>query len=259
MGNHDADVFGTDLLTASSDSKVNLWNLSNRGGRLRWSNSLSEARFKTAKLSADRAVVAGSYDQDGYLQIFDRLSGDLLHEMLTLEGSGIGQVVVTTNRIVALLSIRHKLLTSKVIVMNSRNGDVLTEKTFVDVMAANVVRDRALVLLNNQTGDFRTKISVFDLQTNDVFGAENERIVFQYQHNYWKLPIHLDETSLIHTSEEKSDLYVRDFDGFFRQFDKRCASFALAENDRGPFPMSRLCRRVRQLLIKRICSKCVVM
>ena len=29
----------------------------------------------------------------------------------------------------------------------------------------------------------------------------------------------MDNTSVIHTSEEKSDLLVRDFDSFFAQFD----------------------------------------
>ena len=59
-------------------------------------------------------MVAGSYDQDGYLQIFERSNGDLLHEMLTLEGNGVQDLVVTNDKIVAILSIRHRLLTSKV-------------------------------------------------------------------------------------------------------------------------------------------------
>ncbi len=49
---------------------------------------------------------------------------------------------------------------------------------------------------------------------------EQERVLFQYEHNYWKLPAAMDETSVVHTSEEKSDLLVQDFDGFFSQFDK---------------------------------------
>ena len=190
---------------------------------------------------------------------YARNTGELLHEMLTLEGSGVGYLQVTSSRIIAHLSIRHKLLTSKIIVMDSTNGDVLTEKTFVDVMAMNVV-GHALILLNNQMGDFRTKISVYDLDVPNVFDSENgdrERVLFQYQHNYWKMPIFLDEKSVIHTSEEKAHLYVRDFDGFFSQFDKRSSSFVMAES--GSSSASRLCRRFRQILIKRICSKCVIM
>jgi hypothetical protein len=36
-------------------------------------------------------------------------------------------------------------------------------------------------------GDFCTRISVFDPQKNDLF--ETEKIIFQYAHNYSKLPI----------------------------------------------------------------------
>ena len=69
-----------------------------------------------------------------------------------------------------------------------------------------------------QTGDFRTRISVYDLNENERM-FESERVAFQYEHNYWKLPVAMDNTSVIHTSEEKSDLLVRDFDSFFAQFD----------------------------------------
>ena len=29
---------------------------------------------------------------------------------------------------------------------------------------------------------------------------ESERVAFQYEHNYWKLPVAMDDTSVIHTS-----------------------------------------------------------
>ena len=59
-------------------------------------------------MSEARVVVGGSYDQDGYLQIYDRNSGgDVVHEMLTLEGSAITNVEIAgRHRIVALLAIR---------------------------------------------------------------------------------------------------------------------------------------------------------
>ena len=59
-------------------------------------------------MSEERVVVGGSYDQDGYLQIYDRSSGgDVVHEMLTLEGSVITNVQIAgRHRIVALLAIR---------------------------------------------------------------------------------------------------------------------------------------------------------
>ncbi len=38
-----------------------------------------------------------------------------------------------------------------------------------------------------EMGDFCTRISVFDPQKNDLF--ETEKIIFQYAHNYSKLPI----------------------------------------------------------------------
>ena len=45
---------------------------------------------------------------------------------------------------------RHKLLTCKLMVLNSANGDLVTERTFVDVLNMNVALGRVLVLLNNQ-------------------------------------------------------------------------------------------------------------
>ena len=59
-------------------------------------------------MSEERVVVGGSYDQDGYLQIYDRSSGgDVVHEMITLEGSVITNVQIAgRHRIVALLAIR---------------------------------------------------------------------------------------------------------------------------------------------------------
>ena len=45
---------------------------------------------------------------------------------------------------------RHKLLTCKLMVLNSTNGDLVTERTFVDVLNMNVALGRTLVLLNNQ-------------------------------------------------------------------------------------------------------------
>ena len=61
-------------------------------------------------MSEKRVVVGGSYDQDGYLQIYDRNSGgDVVHEMLTVEGSAITNVKIAgRHRIVALLAIRFE-------------------------------------------------------------------------------------------------------------------------------------------------------
>ena len=50
-----------------------------------------------------------------------------------------------------------------------------------------------------QTGDFRTRISVYDLDVNERT-FDSERVAFQYEHNYWKLPVAMDDTSVIHTS-----------------------------------------------------------
>ena len=52
---------------------------------------------------------------------------------------------------------------------------------------------------SSQTGDFRTRISVYDLDENERM-FESERVAFQYEHNYWKLPVAMDDTSVIHTS-----------------------------------------------------------
>ncbi len=161
--------------------------------------------------------MAGSYDREGYLQIYDRGSGDVVHEMLTMEGSGFQDLAVSPSKVVALLTIHHKLLSCKALVLNALNGDLLSEQTFVDVLHLRLVCDRALVLVNNQVGDFRTRISVFDLNgdASDVFGR-SERVAFQYEHNYWKLPICLDEGAVIHTSEDKAELVVREYDHFFK-------------------------------------------
>ena len=131
-------------------------------------------RYKVARMSEEKVVVGGSYDQDGYLQIYDRASGgDVVHEMLSVEGSVITNVQIAgRHRIIALLAIRsrdqffgnmirnstrqqisnsrHKLLTCKLMVLNSTNGDLVTERTFVDVLNMNVALGRTLVLLNNQ-------------------------------------------------------------------------------------------------------------
>jgi len=80
LGNHRAALDGANLLTASGDSKVNLWDIST--GRLMWSNSRSEARFKASALNADRAIVVGSYDEEGYLQLYERATGDVIHEQV---------------------------------------------------------------------------------------------------------------------------------------------------------------------------------
>ena len=73
--------------------------------------------------------------------------------------------------------------------MNSSNGDVITEQTFVDVLAINVVHDRALVLLNNQVGDFRTRISVYDLQADNIFGDRESKENFTVSHNSTNLVV----------------------------------------------------------------------
>ena len=39
-------------------------------------------------------------------------------------------------------------------VLNSANGDLVAERTFVDVLHMNVALDRALVLVNNQEISF---------------------------------------------------------------------------------------------------------
>ena len=59
-------------------------------------------------MSEERVVVGGSFDQDGYLQIYDRSSGgDVVHEMLNLEGSVVTNVEIAgKHRIIALLAIR---------------------------------------------------------------------------------------------------------------------------------------------------------
>ncbi|TRY79942.1 hypothetical protein TCAL_06008 [Tigriopus californicus] len=252
QGNCDAAVDGNYLLTASADSKVNLWNWSQ--AKLCWSNSRSQARYKKSRLSDTRAVVAGSYDEDGYLQIYDRLTGDLMHEMVLLESRGVQDIFATRDKIIALLSIRHKLLRSKVLVLDANTGDHVAEQTFVDVIAMNIVCQRVLVCLNNQAGDFRSRISIFD--TDLASGMFNvERVVYQYAHSYWKLPIRIDDSSIVHTSEEKSDLFIRDFDTFFTQFDSR----SLTQVERRRINDSSFCFRLRQILFKKLCSKCTIM
>ena len=63
-------------------------------------------------------------------------------------------------------------------VLDSSNGDLITEQTYVDVLDMSLVRDQVLVMLNNQVGDFRTRISVYDLsKDSNIF--ENERVIFQ--------------------------------------------------------------------------------
>ena len=162
---------------------------------------------------------------------------------------------VTDDKVIALISIRHKLLTSKIVVMDASNGDMITEQTFVDVLDLSLVSERLLVVLNNQVGDFRTRISVYDLETanNNVFGTN--RVVYQYGHSYWKLPIKVDDSSIIHTSEEKCELFVRDFDSFFTQFDKRDLSYI----DRRRMNQSSFCFRLRRILLRKLCNKCNVM
>ena len=61
--------------------KVNLWDLDR--GRLLWSNSRSDARYKRSGLSRDRAVAAGSYDQEGYLQVRDKFEKYDNHNLLS--------------------------------------------------------------------------------------------------------------------------------------------------------------------------------
>ena len=95
-----------------------------------------------AKLHKTRAIVAGSFDQDGYIQIYDRANGEVVHEMHTLDGSAVTELEVTRSKIVALLSIRHKLLTCKLMVLNANNGDLIAEQTFVDVLKMNIVFGR---------------------------------------------------------------------------------------------------------------------
>jgi hypothetical protein len=174
-GNHRAALDGLHLLTASADSKVNLWDI--KAGRLLWSNSRSDARFKAAALNADRAIVVGSYDQEGYLQLYERATGDVIHEQLVMDGGGFTDVAASSDKVVALLSVRHKLLTCKAIILDSLRGDLISEQTFVDVLAMNLIHDRVLVLVNNQVGDFRTRISIYDLDSDDVSDAANGFVV----------------------------------------------------------------------------------
>ena len=42
-------------------------------------------------------------------------------------------------------------------VLNSENGDLICEQSFVDVLGLKVIQGRILVVLNNQMGDFRTR------------------------------------------------------------------------------------------------------
>ena len=58
-----------------------------------------------------------------------------------------------------------------------------------------------------QTGDFRTRISVYDLDENDRM-FDSERVAFQYEHNYWKLPVAMDDTSVVHTSGMNLDILL---------------------------------------------------
>ena len=37
---------------------------------------------------------------------------------------------------------------------------------------------------------------------------ESERVAFQYEHNYWKLPVAMDDTSVIHTSGTSLDILL---------------------------------------------------
>ena len=72
-------------------------------------------------MSEERVVVGGSYDQDGYLHIYDRASGgDVVHEMLSVEGSVITNVQIAgRHRIIALLAIRSIVRFFRNIIRNS--------------------------------------------------------------------------------------------------------------------------------------------
>ncbi len=74
----------------------------------------------------------------------------MLHDLLTLEGSGMTELAVSDDFIVAALSVRHRLLTARLMVLSAASGDVIAERNFVDVLAVNLVHDGALVVVNNQ-------------------------------------------------------------------------------------------------------------
>ncbi len=59
------------------------------------------------------------------------------------EGSAVTDLQLTAkSKVVALLAIRHKLLTCKILVLNASNGDLIAEQSFVDVLKMNVVFNR---------------------------------------------------------------------------------------------------------------------
>ena len=145
----------------------------------------------------------------------------------------------------------------QIIIMNAMQGDLICEQTFVDVLQMKCIRDHVLVLLNNQPGDFRTRISVYNLR-NQEKTFEEEKLEFQYQHNYWKLPVCFDNSSVVHTTEEKSDLVVREFDSFFHQFRWDKKDSLLPIQRRGIYE-STLCQRLRRILFKKLCAKCTIM
>jgi len=149
-------------------------------------------------------------------------------------------------------------------------------------------------------GDFRTRISIYDLKRNEssswdedatlvasngsafnnsmvngngvgvsghnhspaapvgpVFSAE--RIAFQYEHNYWRLPVGLDEGAIVHTSEDRRELIFREYDGFFSQFSRSGGLTSSLEERRMRVSESKLCQRLRQILFRKLCAKCTIM
>ena len=86
-----------------------------RRGRLLWARGLSaNIRQVCAHLSAALEWTRSNFMSYFLFLIAFRASGDVIHELLTLEGNGIQNLLVTDEKIVAQLSIKHKLLTSKV-------------------------------------------------------------------------------------------------------------------------------------------------
>ena len=67
---------------------------------------------------------------------------------------------------------------TQVLILDAAHGDVITEQTFVDVLDMSLVRGQVLAMLNNQVGDFRTRISVYDL-SKDAHVFDDERVLFQ--------------------------------------------------------------------------------
>jgi len=82
---------------------------------------------------------------------------------LIMDGGGFTDVAASSDKVVALLSVHHKLLTCKAIILDSSRGDLISEQTFVDVLAMNVVFDRVLVMVLIALTEFIIILLLFNL------------------------------------------------------------------------------------------------